>query len=330
MKKSFSEFFVKLSNDLGHIDEAYYRRGSDQTDIVLSWFNGYNAEDVEHTQYYEGNFSFGKSIKTKEEFDAKVQELVGNVPRVRLKFYQNTEENRMRILGVNITPTPTPEPTATPTPTPEPTATPTPTPEPTATPTPTPTPTPKNLTAVTNLKATATGLNTIDLSWNASQNADGYLILGLNPSRTGKQIGYTVKTSWTDKEADSTSWNYYWVIPFYKNDTGKIVRGPLSNYVYALGRTIGAVETLTAQATTTGINLSWNSAEDANGFVILSKTGSAKAAFDAPITTDKTTYTDTAPAGTVKFYWVYAAYNGANGKPMVVGKVSPFAWAVAK
>ena len=41
----------------------------------------------------------------------------------------------------NITPTPTPKPTATPTPTPKPTATPTPTPKPTATPTPTPKPT---------------------------------------------------------------------------------------------------------------------------------------------------------------------------------------------
>jgi hypothetical protein len=47
----------------------------------------------------------------------------------------------IRTETVSVSPTPTPEPTATPTPTPEPTATPTPTPEPTATPTPTPEPT---------------------------------------------------------------------------------------------------------------------------------------------------------------------------------------------
>ncbi len=189
----------------------------------------------------------------------------------------------------------------------------------------------KQLAAVTGLSAKAAGLNKVQLSWNASSGADGYLILGLNKNRTGKQIGYTVKTSWIDIGADSTSWNYYWVIPFYKDAAGTIIQGKLSKYVYALGRTIGKVTSVTTKATKEGVNLSWSSVDNANAYVVLSKTGSPTAAYNLPYTTTGRDIIDTeAKTGQVMYYWVYAVYCDYVGRVLVAGPVSPFAWAVAK
>ena len=178
--------------------------------------------------------------------------------------------------------------------------------------------------SVSGLKAAPAGMMRVNLAWNKTEGAAGYLIL-----RGGKQIGYSVTNTYTDGEANAEDFNYYWVIPFTKKD-GKIVKGALSNYVWALGRTVGSIEKVTASGTKGGVSLSWAAAQGANGYVILSKTGSNKAAFNAPVRTSVPSYTDTAASGTVKFYWVYAVYNGQSGNTMAAGKVSPFAWAVAK
>ena len=184
---------------------------------------------------------------------------------------------------------------------------------------------PITLPAVSGLNATPTGMNTVTLTWNKSEGADGYLIL-----RGGKQIGYSMTNSYVDSSANANDFNYYWVIPFAKQN-GKTVKGQLSNYVWALGRIVGQVQKVTAQAGKSGIKLSWNAVDGANGYVILSKTGSSKAAFNAPVKTAETSYTDmSAASGVTQFYWVYAVYNNAAGQTQAAGKVSPFAWAVGK
>ena len=179
--------------------------------------------------------------------------------------------------------------------------------------------------AISDLKAASKDIRTVIISWKKLQDADGCIIL-----RGGKQIGYSLTESYVDTAANADDFNYYWVIPFSSKD-GTLVKGNLSNYVWALGRTVGQVRKVTAKSGKGGISLSWDPASGANGYVILSKSGSNKAAFNAPVRTAGTSYTDTrAASGVTQFYWVYAVYNNAAGKTQAAGRVSPYAWAVAK
>ena len=130
--------------------------------------------------------------------------------------------------------------------------------------------------------------------------------------------------------ADPDAFNFYHVIPFRKQD-GKIVKGKLGAYVWALGRRVGETRKVTAQAGTAGVKLTWDAVEGANGYVVLSKSGSDKAAFNPQVKTTNCVYVDTkAESGITQFYWVYAVYNNAGGQTVAAGKASPYAWAVAK
>ncbi len=183
--------------------------------------------------------------------------------------------------------------------------------------------------AVTNLKASASGIGTVMLSWNKVQGASYYLVIGFGKNRSGKQIGYTSGTSYVDKQADSTGFNYYWVIPCGKTTDGKLVKGNISNYVYAIGRTVGQVSGLTAKSNASGISLSWKGASGANGYVIKSKTGSPKGSFNNEVIVSGTSYVDTAPAeGTTTYYWVYGIYESNSGTIAAAGKLSNYAWGV--
>lgn len=187
------------------------------------------------------------------------------------------------------------------------------------------------LPAVTGLKATAAGMKRVALSWDAVEGAEGYFVIGFGENRTGSQIAYTTRTSWTDTAADSDAFNFYWVQPFCRNAAGKIVKGELGGYKYALGRVVSTTGKVTAVATEDGVELSWDAVSGANSYVVMSKTGSSTAAFNASVATDTNSFVDTAAAsGEVTYYWVYATYKNADGKVLAAGKTSPFAWAIAK
>lgn len=179
----------------------------------------------------------------------------------------------------------------------------------------------EKLNAVSGLKAIPTGANKVKLSWNTVSGADGYLILCLNSSHTGKQIGYTGNRTWTDTNADSTAFNFYWVVPYYKNSAGKVVAGPIGNYVYAIGRIIDPVGTIKTTSGVGRVDLSWGPANGANAYIVLIKTGNKT---DRQVTT-KTSYTDYT-SGEIRYYWVYGVYKGSNGNTIVAGKLSPYAW----
>lgn len=184
---------------------------------------------------------------------------------------------------------------------------------------------PEQLPAVENLKAATTGMNKITLTWDAVEGANGYLIL-----KNGTQIAYTTgATTYTDKNASSENFEFYWVIPFQKVD-GKNYKGQLSNYVWGIGRVVGQVQKVTATGAEGAVELSWNAVSGANGYVILSKTGSNTAPFNAAVETTETSATVKAEAGAVQFYWVYATYTNADGNKVAAGKCSPFAWAIAE
>lgn len=184
---------------------------------------------------------------------------------------------------------------------------------------------PEQLPAVENLKAATAGMNKVTLTWDAVEGANGYLIL-----KNGTQIAYTTgATTYTDKNASAENFEFYWVIP-YQTVNGKNYKGELSNYVWGIGRVVGQVKSLTATAAEGTVELSWSAVSGANGYVVLSKTGSNTAPFNAPVEVEGTSCTVKAEAGKVQFYWVYATYTNADGNRVAAGKVSPFAWAIAE
>lgn len=85
--------------------------------------------------------------------------------------------------------------------------------------------------AVTNLKA-SNQKGSVKLTWTKSNDAEGYLVYGKTESGKYGYIGMTSKTSYTDKKASKSEYNFYWVYPYYKNADGKMVVGQTGKYVY--------------------------------------------------------------------------------------------------
>ena len=86
--------------------------------------------------------------------------------------------------------------------------------------------------AVTNLKASSVK-GGVKLTWTMSAGAEGYLVYGIRAGEKYGYIGMTTKgTTFTDKKASSTDWNYYWVVPYHKDSEGNMVVGGTPKYVY--------------------------------------------------------------------------------------------------
>ena len=86
--------------------------------------------------------------------------------------------------------------------------------------------------AVTNLKASSVK-GGVKLSWTASAGAEGYLVYGIVNGKAYKYLGMTTSgTTFTDKTASATQYNYYWVYPYYKDASGNMVVGLTGKYTY--------------------------------------------------------------------------------------------------
>lgn len=86
--------------------------------------------------------------------------------------------------------------------------------------------------AVTDLKASSVK-GGVKLTWTKSAGAEGYLVYGIHPSEKYGYIGMTTKgTTFTDKKASSTDWNFYWVFPYHTDSNGNKVVGGTPKYVY--------------------------------------------------------------------------------------------------
>ena len=86
--------------------------------------------------------------------------------------------------------------------------------------------------AVTDLKASSV-TGGVKLTWTASTGAEGYLVYGIHPGGSYGYIGMTtVGTTFTDKNASKTDWNFYWVFPYHKDASGKMIVGGTPKYVY--------------------------------------------------------------------------------------------------
>jgi hypothetical protein len=88
------------------------------------------------------------------------------------------------------------------------------------------------LTAVTGLKASSV-TGGVKLTWNAVSGAEGYLVYGIVAGKPYGYVGMTTKgTTFTDKTASSTEYNYYWVFPYFKDSNGKMIVGQTAKYTY--------------------------------------------------------------------------------------------------
>ena len=86
--------------------------------------------------------------------------------------------------------------------------------------------------AVTNLKASSVK-GGVKLTWTMSAGAEGYLVYGIRAGEKYGYIGMTTKgTTFTDKKASSTDWNFYWVFPYHTDSNGNKVVGGTPEYVY--------------------------------------------------------------------------------------------------
>ena len=86
--------------------------------------------------------------------------------------------------------------------------------------------------AVTNLKASSV-TGGVKLTWTASAGADGYLVYGIHPGGSYGYIGMTTKgTTYTDKNASKTDYNFYWVFPYHKDADGNMCVGGTAPYTY--------------------------------------------------------------------------------------------------
>ena len=84
---------------------------------------------------------------------------------------------------------------------------------------------------VPNLKAAST-TSGVKLTWSKVNTAAGYLIYGKTNSGTYGYKGMTASTTWTDTKAPSNEYSFYWVFPYFKNASGKMIVGLTGKYVF--------------------------------------------------------------------------------------------------
>lgn len=72
----------------------------------------------------------------------------------------------------------------------------------------------------------------VKLTWNVSEGADGYLIYGKTNSTAYGYVGMTSGTQYIDKAAPAEEYKFYWIYPYYYNQSGKRIITTTPDYVY--------------------------------------------------------------------------------------------------
>lgn len=187
------------------------------------------------------------------------------------------------------------------------------------------------LSAPENVKKAAVGKNRVALSWDAVEDADGYLIYAQKNGKYG-YCGMTSdgRTSFTDVKALDTDYNYYWVFAYYYEEdsegNNKISAGIPSKYVYCKG-VLPAVSNLKARVSGKGIRITWDKLKDADGYIIYRKKGSeGKFEYVYIKDADSPSYYDTRCAMEgYNYYRVYPYH--MNGDTRVVGVSGTYVYA---
>ena len=184
-----------------------------------------------------------------------------------------------------------------------------------------------NIGNVTGLKAASAGKNQVKLTWNAVKGAEGYLVYAQKNKKYG-YVGMTTSgTTFTDKKALDTDYNYYWVFAYVKDSTGKMITGGCEKYVYAKGVCL-AVTNLKASSVSGGVKLTWTASSGAEGYLIYGIHPGGSYEYIG-MTTQGTTFTDKKASKTDwNYYWVFPYHK--NGSTMVVGGTAKYVYGKAK
>ena len=181
------------------------------------------------------------------------------------------------------------------------------------------------LNKVIGLQAFSAGTNKVNLTWNATDSSEGYIIYA---KKNGKYAycGMTNKLSYTDTKASMTDYNFYWVYPYITNpSTNKRTIGKASGYVYAKGTPLAVKSLKASPAGKNKVTLSWTKNSDVTGYIIYKKNAST-GKFEYLSMTSSTKYTDNnASESNYNFYRVYP-YVMSNGT-RVLGASNAYVYA---
>lgn len=191
--------------------------------------------------------------------------------------------------------------------------------------------------SVTSLKAQVTGTSSVKLTWNASKDADGYIIY--RKVDNGKfEYRYMVSgTSYTDVTAKPGVYNYYRVYA-YKNVNGNRILGSAGNYVYSKPIPNAVTNLKVSRNSYKGLTISWTGVSNVDGYIIYSQ-AEDESSFSYLGMTSKNSYNhNNINDSNIHFYRVYAykkvdgknvlskstnyVYNRAHDEPNLKGAVS--------
>lgn len=191
---------------------------------------------------------------------------------------------------------------------------------------------------VQNLKASLSYSNQVQLRWEESKDAEGYLIYRKTEYEDQFSYLYMVdKNSFTDLNPSQGIYNFYRIYPYFTDSEGNMCTGASETYVYARPLGFPTVYNLEAEndSWSGNLNLSWNIDSDMadghylDGYLIYRKIGSSgefkyRAISDYSFFEDDTaSYTD------YNFYVVYPFYYKEDGS-MQLGPCESYTYGKAK
>ena len=188
--------------------------------------------------------------------------------------------------------------------------------------------------APTGITAHGAGKGIVQLSWNAVDGADGYLVYGRH-SKNGEYGYITMTTGATtarDTKALDNDYNFYWVFAYHFDASGKRVVGSTPQYVYAKGVTapVTKADGLTASSVSGGVKISWKTVKDADGYIIYAKRPGASSFSYIGMTTKNLYYTDKlASKSDWTFYRVFPFHYDTNGN-RIIGESGDYVYGKAK
>ena len=164
------------------------------------------------------------------------------------------------------------------------------------------------LMPVQHITAQGSGKHTVSLMWQAVSGADGYIIYR-QVGTTGKFTYLYMKntTTYIDKTASGTEFNYYRIYPYYTDSRGTQVVGASAKYVYAKG-ILSPVTGLNAKSNVGNVTVSWNALPGADGYIIYRQVGSSGKFVYRYMVSGASFRDTTASRDEYNFYRVYPYY----------------------
>ena len=167
---------------------------------------------------------------------------------------------------------------------------------------------------VTGVKAESAGKNSVLVSWDEAEGAEGYIVFRKVGADGEAQLAGIVTDglSFLDKNASGKVWNFYLVVPYATID-GQRACGDYDGYAYAYGRLPRTQNLRTTAQTSKGVTIAWDENEGADGYIVYRSIGGKHFSY-LYLVTGKTSFTDlNASADEYNFYRVYPFFTNEDG-----------------